>query len=117
MTKKIKKVQGQAQIVQLQHLDEASAQTVTEGVLVPGKVVPAATDTSAAGVLVGKGSLIRVQVSADTYVAFGASDIGAVAEATSPGLKLASGYYLIRATDDYFRSSADVTRLEILSEN
>lgn len=104
---------GQETLNQIEHLDNAGAKIVTLGVLIPGDVIT--SDTSAAGVLVREGSICRIQVSADTYVAFGDSDIGSVSSATSPALKLASGYHLVVATSDYIRTSANVTRLEVIS--
>lgn len=113
MKRNIKNIRGSELIRQLQHVDAMDAQAVTVGVLSPGSVVT--TDISAAGVLVGKGALLRIQVGADVYLAFGASDIGVVSVSTSPAIKLPAGYHIIRATDDYIRASAAATRLEILS--
>ena len=110
----LKGSKGPSKILQDEHLDEANAQKVVSGILVPGEVVT--DDISSAGVLVKKGSLLRISVSSTTYIAFGASTIGAVSNTTSPGLELQSGVYLVCATDDYIRASADADRLEIIEQ-
>lgn len=101
-------------INQDEHLDAANARKVTEGVIIPGDVKT--DDASAAGVYVGKGNICRIEVTADTYVAFGADAIGAVDSSTSPASKLKSGISQVVATDDYIRSSAALTRLEVIAK-
>lgn len=103
---------GQETLNQIEHIDKVGARAVIGDVLAPGTVVTA--DISAAGVLVRKGSIVRIQAPADTYIAFGESTIGAVSITTSPGFKHPGGYVLLNATDDYIRASAAATRLEIL---
>lgn len=110
--RKLRRSIGSETMNQVMYIDDTGSQAVTGDILAPGRVIT--SDTSAAGVLVGKGSILRLQVAADTYVAFGESTIGAVSSTTSPGLKLASGYYLVCATDDYIRMSANATRLEVM---
>lgn len=100
-----------------EHLDLGSAKgakKVTDSVLVPGTVITA--DISAAGVLVGKGNLIRIRISAATFVAFGSSpSMAAVTSSTSPGLELnTAGTYMINATDDFIRASANPARVEVI---
>lgn len=114
---RLKAVQGQETVNQVEHIRQAGAKLVMDGVLVPGDVV--AADTSAAGVLVKAGSICRIQVTADTYVAFGPDSIAAVTSSTTPALKLVGvagrdGVYMVVATDDFIRSSAALTRLEVL---
>lgn len=110
--RKRKTLIGSETLNQVMYLDNTGSQANTGDILAPGDVIT--TDASAAGVLVGKGSIVRIQVSADTYVAFGESTIAAVSSTTTPGLKLAAGYYLVCATDDYLRASAALTRLEVM---
>lgn len=105
---------GQEVINQNEYLDQTGSKAVTGDVLAPGKVITA--DASSAGVLVGKGSIVRVQATADTYIAFGPVGIAAVSVATSPGFKHPGGYVLLNATDDYMRSSAALTRVEVLAD-
>jgi hypothetical protein len=112
LTRKVKRLTGSETLNQVEHIDEVGARAVMGDVLAPGIVIT--SDTSAAGVLVGKGSILRVQATADTYIAFGTDAIGAVSSTTSPGFKHPGGYVLLNATDDFIRSSANVTRLEIL---
>lgn len=115
---RLKAIQGQETVPQVEHIHQAGAKLVMSDVIVPGDVIT--TDTSAAGVLVKVGSICRIQVTSDTYVAFGPSDtMAAVTSATTPGLKLVGvagrdGVYLVVATDDFIRTSAAVTRLEVL---
>ena len=73
-------------------------------------------DISAAWVEVEKGSLIRVQITADTYFSFSENDKGAVTvtAATTPGLKLSAGYHYIVASCDFIRASANPSRIELL---
>lgn len=79
----------------------------------PGKVIT--DDISAGWVRVGKGNIIRIQVSADTYVAFSKEDDdGTVSATTSPAIKLDAGYHYIVCAADYVRASAAATRLELL---
>lgn len=90
-----------------------NTERVTDGVLAPGKVI--AQDISAAGVYVKEGSLCRIRVSSATFVAFGLVDIAAVSVTTDPGLELpVAGTYLVVATGDYIRASANAARLEVL---
>lgn len=105
-------IKGPNTIVQDEHLDLANAKKVLGDVLIPGDVIT--SDASAAGILVGKGNLLRVRVSAATFVAFGSDpSMAAVTNATSPGLELNSaGVYLISCTDDYVRMSVNPARLE-----
>lgn len=78
-----------------------------------GEVITA--DSSAAGVLIGLGNIIRVQAAVDTYVAFGTSDIGAVSVTSSPAVKILAGEFVhIIASADYMRSSAAFTRIEVI---
>jgi hypothetical protein len=109
---RLKMIQGQETINQVEHLAPAGAKIVTSGVIVPGKVV--ATDTSAAPVLIGIGSILRIEVTADTYLAFGDETLAAVTVTTSPAIKLKPGITLVCATDDFVRTSAALTRLEVI---
>ena len=119
-TFKARKIKGLGQETanQIEHINKAGAKAVTEPVLVPGEVVT--TDTSAAPVFVGRGNLLRIEVTADTYVAFGEDpstspiDV-AVTAASTPAVKLPSGYHLVNATEDFIRTSAVLTRLEVIT--
>lgn len=79
----------------------------------PGKVIT--DDISAAWVKVGFGNLIRIEVSADTYVAFSKEDDdGVVDSSTSPSVKLPAGYHYVICAGEYVRASANAVRLELL---
>ena len=83
------------------------------GVEVPGEVIT--DDLSAGWVEVGEGNILRLQVGADTYVAFDDKNTGgAVSATTSPAIKLAAGYHKIICTCAYVRLSANATRAELL---
>ena len=83
------------------------------GVEIAGEVVT--DDLSAAGVEVGEGNILRLEVGADTYVAFSDdSSIGAVSAATTNGIKLAAGYHKVVCSCKYVRTSANPTRVELL---
>lgn len=110
-------VKSAGKITQDEHLDAAKASKIVDGILVPGEVVDlTANDISTAGRLVKTGSLLRIQVAADTYVAFGDSTIAAVDATTSPAIKLPAGYHLLVSTADFIRASANASRLEILEQ-
>lgn len=112
----LKTVKGPNTITQEQHLDSAQAKKVIGDLLVPGTVVPPATDISAAAIQVGKGNILRIRVAAQTYVAFSADPaLGAVSATTSPGIELnTAGVYLVVATEEFVRASANPARLEII---
>lgn len=112
----LNKTKAAGNIPQAEHLDPANAKKTTGNVLVPGRLVTA--DTSAAARYVGKNSLLRIRVTAATFVAFGSDALGAVSVATDPGLELNdAGVYLVTATDDWVRTSAAVARMEILEDH
>lgn len=81
---------------------------------VPGKVIT--DDISAAGVEVGEGNILRIQTSADTYIAFSElSTIGAVSVTTTPAVKLVgAGVHYVVCQCDYVRASSNPTRIELL---
>lgn len=106
---------GPNKIKQAEHLDDAQSRRVTKGILIPGRVIAPAVSIVTAGREVGKGNICRLEVSADTYVAFGEGDIAAVTIATTPAIKLAAGVHLIVATGDFIRASLVQVRLEIIS--
>lgn len=88
------------------------AAQVLQSLHIPGQVI---TDNlSAGGVFVGSDNILRVIVTADTYVAFGPQSIGAVSSATSPGLLLQAGEHYIICADDYVRTSLNPSRVELL---
>ena len=105
-------IQGQESIHQVEHVHAAGAKLVMSGVLVPGVVVT--TDTSAAPVKVGIGSILRIKVSADTYVAFDDDALlGVVSVTTSPALLLPAGIHLVVASGHFMRTSVLLDRLEV----
>ena len=117
MRGQLNKVRAVGNIKQAEHLDGASARKSTGDVLCAGRLLTA--DISAAGRYVGTGSLLRIRVTATTYLAFSDdSAIGAVSSSTDPGLELfTAGVYLVTATGDWLRGSAAVARLEILEDH
>ena len=105
-------IQGSESIHQIEHVHAAGAKMVVSGILVAGTVVT--TDTSAAPVRVGIGSILRIKVSADTYVAFDDEALlGVVSVTTTPALLLPAGFHLVVATGYFMRTSAVLDRLEI----
>lgn len=87
------------------------AQALT-AVKMPAKVL---TDNISTGwVKVGKGNVVRLQVGADTYVAFDDDGVGAAVSATtSPAVKLDAGYHYVVCQGEYIRASANATRIEL----
>lgn len=115
---RVDQIRGQETINQVEHVASAGAKLVMGGVLVPGDVLT--EDPATAPVKVLAGSILRLQVAADTFVAFGDDPAaaplnGPVGAATSPGLKLPAGYHLVVATGDFMRTSATPTRTEVVT--
>jgi len=123
---KVNVIRGQQTIEQLNHHDRAGAQTTTPAILAPGAVFEAAEITSAVndGVAVVKSSIIRMKVTADTYVAFYADtteDPAFVPSATTQktlllDASLNGGWHMIRATAPMMRLSAAPARIENLGQ-
>jgi hypothetical protein len=112
------KSKGRHRIDTGEHLNDAAAKKVIKIDTVPGRVIPAGTDISAAGEYVARGSIIRILPGALTYVAFGGIAIGAVDVNTTPAIRLENGVtYMLVATDDYIRTSANPTRIEVIKES
>ena len=89
-----------------------AAQTL-QSLHIPGEVI--STDISAAWTFVGAENIIRLIVTADTYVAFGIDTSGAaVSSTTSPAVKLPAGEHYVICTADYVRVSLNPTRVELL---
>lgn len=87
---------------------------VSEGILTaPKRLITAnistgAVDCKDAGVL-------RVRVTAQTFIAFGKSSLGVVSATTDHAIELpAAGTYMIAVTGDYVRASANPARVEVL---
>ena len=115
----LKLQQGSSKIKQIEHHDAAGAQATTPAVLAPGEVLAPAALAASPGLAVSSGSLIRIKVTADTYVEF--SDEGIVSApgaATSPGILLDAsvngGWHILRATGDMMRCSVAPARAELL---
>lgn len=112
-------VQGQETIQQVEHNPHSGAKLVMSGIIVPGDLVTA--DSSIAAVLVGAGSILRIKVTVDTYVAFSADPAdpliaAATTAASSPAVLLpANTINSVIATADFMRSSALLARVEKLS--
>jgi hypothetical protein len=106
---------GQETVNQIEHIDSAGARATIGPVLAPGDVVTDNTSTQAR--LVGVGNICRIFVTADTYVAFGAEDLGAVSNTSTPAILLKTGdARLVSATADYIRTSIALERLEVIKE-
>lgn len=109
---------GASIIPQAEHVQSANAKKVMDSILVPGTVLT--DDISAAPVKVGKGNLLRIRVTALTYIAFDDapdSDLmsNEIDEESSPALELfEAGTYLVTATGTFVRASADAARIEII---
>jgi hypothetical protein len=98
-------------LITLSIVDVAQA---LQSLSVPGKVVT--SDLSAGWVQVGQGNIIRMQVSADTYVAFSdvEGDASTVSVTSTPAVKLLSGDHYVLCQAKYVRTSANPTRVELL---
>lgn len=82
----------------------------------PGKVV--ANADIFAGTLVGEGNIIRIQTTADTYVAFSdeAATMALPTVNTAVAVKLVgAGVFYVMCQCDYVRTSIAITRAELLN--
>lgn len=81
----------------------------------PGEVIT--DDLSANWVFVGADNILRVEVAADTYIAFLTADGGttAVTASTNPAVKVDAGYHYIACAAGWVRTSANPTRVELLT--
>ena len=101
---------GAGKLNQDEHVDCALARATME-VLAPGEVITPSTDW----IKIGQGCLVRVEVTAETYIAFAEDTTGgATTVATSPAVKLPIGYHVIRATETFMRASLAPARIEVL---
>jgi hypothetical protein len=106
---------GQETLNQVEHIFNAGAKLIMGGVLVQGTVIT--DDPSSAPVLIGIGKVLRIQVAADTYLAFYPDDSAVTVDSTtSPALKLPAGYHLVVATDYFLAMSAAPARLEVITD-
>lgn len=98
-------------LVTLSTVDVAQA---LQSLKIPGKVITA--NLSSAWIQVGQGNILRIQVSADTYVAFTdiEGDSSSVSSTTSPAVKLPSGDHYVLCQAKFVRTSANPTRVELL---
>ena len=97
-------------LVTLSTVDVAQA---LQALLIPGKVISA--NLSSSWVEVGQGNILRIQVSADTYVAFSDDTSGtAVTATTSPAVKVLAGDHYVLCQAKYIRASANPVRAELL---
>jgi uncharacterized protein (DUF2237 family) len=98
-------------LVTLSTVDVAQA---LQSLKVPGKVVTA--NLSTGWTEVGRGNILRIQVAADTYVAFTdiEGDSSSVSVTTSPAVKLPAGDHYVLCQAKFVRASANPTRVELL---
>jgi len=97
-------------LVTLNTVDVAQA---LQSLKIPGKVISANMSTN--WIDVGQGNILRIQVSADTYVAFSDNLSGSVPSvSTSPAVKLQAGDHYVLCQAKYVRASANPTRVELL---
>lgn len=90
------------------------AAQVLQSLHIPGQVIT--DDISAGWVFVGVDNLVRVLVTADTFITFAMdnSGVAAVDASTSPAVKLSAGEHYIICTADYIKSSSNPARVELL---
>lgn len=115
---RLDRIRGQETIHQIEHVASAGAKLVMSGALVPGDVMT--DDPSAAPVKVLAGSILRIQVAADTYIAFGDEPAeaplnGVIDATTTPAIKLPAGYAIVIATGDFMKTSSAPTRVEVIT--
>ena len=98
-------------LVTLSTVDVAQA---LQSLRIPGKVLTA--NLSLSWTEVGRGNILRIQVAADTYVAFTdiEGDSSVVSATTSPAVKLPAGDHYVLCQAKFVRMSANATRVELL---
>lgn len=102
---------GAEKLNQLAYNNDAKAIKKMDVLAMPFKVV---TDTNTAAVLVGKGNLCRVFGTATTdVVTFGPSTVSAPTTSTQTAALLSQACQIFVATDDYIRTTAGVSRVEM----
>ena len=86
---------------------------VSEGIIVPPKKLITADTTTARDV--SEANILRVRVTATTYLAFGKdANIPAVTASTQNAIELEAGTYLIAVIGDFVRTSLSVARMEVV---
>jgi hypothetical protein len=73
-------------------------------------------DASTAAIKVGKGNICRVFGTTADFVAFGPSTIDVPDVNTQDASKMSAVVQMFVATDDYIRTSATVTRVEVIED-
>jgi len=115
----LKTQKGPSKLVNQEHVDCALAKATID-VLAPGEVLT--DDFAAAWEVVGKGCLVRVELSAETFIAFASDAAGkgvstgaaAVTVSSTPAIQLPAGYHILRATGAFMRASTNPDRVEVL---
>lgn len=73
-------------------------------------------DANTAAVKVGRGNLCRVFGTTNDFVAFGDSLMAAPTSSTQGAAKMSAVVQMFIATDEYIRTSATVTRVEVCED-
>lgn len=106
---------GAEKKLQLNYNEMSKATKQLDVLSVPSVVIAAAAAT--AGAKVGKGNVCRVFGTAADLVKFGAETPAAVPQATDQdAVQLGATVVSIVATEDYIRTTAGVTRVEVTED-
>ena len=104
---------GAAKIPQLRYNEQSKSDKVLQVLAVPKQVI---ADASGAGILVGKGSLLRVKGTASQYISFGAdAAMAAPTVASNDAVEAPADFFYIVATDNFVRTSAAM-RIEVVED-
>ncbi len=99
---------------QQRYVERAKADKQLQVLSVPDLVI---ADASAAGVFVGKGSLLRIKGVTGEHIIFGSdTSIGIVAGTEDTSVETPADFFSIIATDDFIRTSVAM-RIEVNSED
>lgn len=110
---KTKKSVAAGKVDQFSYTERAKARKTMDVLVIPEALV---ADAFAAGVLVGKGNLLRVEGTAAGYITFGPDSTTAIPTAvTANTLKTPAGFFFIVATDEFVRTSA-LMRIEVVND-
>lgn len=99
----------------LGYTERAKSLKKMDVICTPDSVITAVA--AAAGALVGKGNICRVFGAATDLVAFGVSGLAAPISTDQNAAQLGATVMMFIASDDYIRTTASVTRVEVILEN
>lgn len=114
-----KNVRGANEVRQAEHFARANLKKVSNGLMAPG--ILQTSDMSVTPLLVRQGSILRVRITAATYIAFSddpslLSGVNSSFSATHVIELFTAGTYEIACTGDFAMASSNPARIELLQD-